>query len=444
MKCRVVCMCVCVGGNLAWFGHIWIGSLLYIPTSLIGILTIQYAWQTLEMRQGLDERQIFRNVHAGQLLLWGPLTVVGFAMGYGTSYLLASWVLAIFVSNFVSNWIPPRFIKSKFGMQALLYYVVSSTVAVFVVGQIVIVIVLLYVPMTGKMSFAYTHLLIAVIFSMCTNLVANPLVSASRWLLKPLQFKFIIVVLYCITIAGWISGSAMFPFTYDRPQRLTIQHKIWADAQNPSQSLNSYVSFLPFGRDLGLDYYLGSNSTGKWNKDEPNTKFQTQMTPNARGAYVFPSTASIPVNSIPTTSGLQLSLSSFNVTRGNSSSFLFKVDFIMPNHAAIVDFESFDEKIQVEDLIIEIDERYNLTFSSKKDNKFPESWFTFHQGDPFSNSRHSFAVYDLKKTAPLPLKLNAVSLFPHQSKQLKEIKGHLANWAAPMVAITGIQTIIIE
>nr|ACN35061.1 unknown [Zea mays] len=225
-----------------WFAHPYLAFLMFVPTSLIGLLLPRLTW---------------------------VYTLAGLSGGFLTFFISMSMLLGRFVSRIIrKQW-------SQQSPRSLVAYVLPMTPCLLYglyYGGFLIQFLIEKMGMMGSLPKPYGYFVPDVIVGAVVGLVVGwcfgPLSPvASRWLSK----TSIIHGFLQITVVALAISSQLFPYSTGAPKRVVLQHTFVTDANNIVDS--SYGFSVVDSNSLEF-LFNNAPEAAKWLKDNSELSFE--------------------------------------------------------------------------------------------------------------------------------------------------------------------------
>ncbi|NP_001146097.1 uncharacterized protein LOC100279629 [Zea mays] len=245
-----------------WFAHPYLAFLMFVPTSLIGLLLPRLTW-------GLSEQAHFWGAFGLYSLITMVYTLAGLSGGFLTFFISMSMLLGRFVSRIIrKQW-------SQQSPRSLVAYVLPMTPCLLYglyYGGFLIQFLIEKMGMMGSLPKPYGYFVPDVIVGAVVGLVVGwcfgPLSPvASRWLSK----TSIIHGFLQITVVALAISSQLFPYSTGAPKRVVLQHTFVTDANNIVDS--SYGFSVVDSNSLEF-LFNNAPEAAKWLKDNSELSFE--------------------------------------------------------------------------------------------------------------------------------------------------------------------------
>lgn len=245
-----------------WFAHPYLAFLMFVPTSLIGLLLPRLTW-------GLSEQAHFWGAFGLYSLITMVYTLAGLSGGFLTFFISMSMLLGRFISRIIrKQW-------SQQSPRSLVAYVLPMTPCLLYglyYGGFLIQFLIEKMGMMGSLPKPYGYFVPDVIVGAVVGLVVGwcfgPLSPvASRWLSK----TSIIHGFLQITVVALAISSQLFPYSTGAPKRVVLQHTFVTDANNIVDS--SYGFSVVDSNSLEF-LFNNAPEAAKWLKDNSELSFE--------------------------------------------------------------------------------------------------------------------------------------------------------------------------
>uniref|UniRef100_A0A804Q9R4 Zn-dependent exopeptidase superfamily protein n=2 Tax=Zea mays TaxID=4577 RepID=A0A804Q9R4_MAIZE len=251
-----------------WFAHPYLAFLMFVPTSLIGLLLPRLTW-VFPYKHGLSEQAHFWGAFGLYSLITMVYTLAGLSGGFLTFFISMSMLLGRFVSRIIrKQW-------SQQSPRSLVAYVLPMTPCLLYglyYGGFLIQFLIEKMGMMGSLPKPYGYFVPDVIVGAVVGLVVGwcfgPLSPvASRWLSK----TSIIHGFLQITVVALAISSQLFPYSTGAPKRVVLQHTFVTDANNIVDS--SYGFSVVDSNSLEF-LFNNAPEAAKWLKDNSELSFE--------------------------------------------------------------------------------------------------------------------------------------------------------------------------
>ncbi|KAL2611174.1 hypothetical protein R1flu_022866 [Riccia fluitans] len=218
---------------LTWFSRPWIALCMFVPSSLAGLLLPRILWRNASSKINVGQESVEWGGHWGGVGINALLTaVITLSGGSGPLDFLWAFFLILAFPFF-------RLCQHIFGKNSLLAmigYLLALTVPIAYsvnFGGVFVQFLAEKAGMTGSnplplgfyVSDAAMSLLVGGCMVMC---VAPILPVAARWIGKP----YIIRLLMYLSVGAAALSSRSFPYSYEAPKRLVLQHTFYTTGGN--------------------------------------------------------------------------------------------------------------------------------------------------------------------------------------------------------------------
>ncbi|KAM7487151.1 hypothetical protein LguiB_024635 [Lonicera macranthoides] len=238
------------GHSMNWFANPYLAFMMFVPSSLAGLLTPRIVWRCFPLSQDFSLLKSSKEELANTARFWGAF---GFYAILTFAYLLAG-LGGGFVAFFLSAFMLPAWFSfcmsvKSFGRQSL------RSAACFVIPLMPWLVYSIYfcailaqfliekMGMTGSLPPPYGYfipdILVAATIGVVTGLCVGPLVPVvGNWLARSSIMQFLLH----ITVLALALSSQFFPYSNDAPKRVVFQHTVLtADGQIVDSSFDLSV-----------------------------------------------------------------------------------------------------------------------------------------------------------------------------------------------------------
>ncbi|CAD6225992.1 unnamed protein product [Miscanthus lutarioriparius] len=247
-----------------WFAHPYLVFLMFVPTSLIGLLLPRVTW-------GLSEQAHFWGAFGLCSLITMAYTLAGLSGGFLTFFISMSMLLGRFVSSINrKQW-------SQQSPRPLVAYVlpmIPCLLYCLYYGGFLIQFLIEKMGMMGSLPKPYGYFVPDVIVGAVVGLVVGwcfgPLAPvAGRWLSKTSIFH----VFLQITVVALAISSQLFPYSTGAPKRVVLQHTFVTDGNNVIDS--SYGFSVVDSNSLEF-LFNNAPEAARWLKDNSELSFEEE------------------------------------------------------------------------------------------------------------------------------------------------------------------------
>ncbi|XP_010926709.2 uncharacterized protein [Elaeis guineensis] len=224
---------------MSWFAHPFLAFLMFVPSSLVGLLLPMTIWGFFPLSQDTSRLQVSKDALSDEARFWGAFglyavtTVVYLLAGLGggfLTYLISiSMLLAWFSFYLVSKHCGHLSLRSLAGYVVPL---IPCLTYVAYYGGFLDQFLVEKMGMMGSLPQPYGYfapdVIVATVIGLVTGWCVGPLVPVvGRWLARSSILKFLMQV----TVIALALSSQFFPYSIDAPKRVVLQHTfITADA----------------------------------------------------------------------------------------------------------------------------------------------------------------------------------------------------------------------
>ncbi|XXG50237.1 hypothetical protein AAC387_Pa02g4285 [Persea americana] len=217
---------------MSWFAHPYLAFLMFIPSSLVGLLIPRLRWGYLPISQDCTLRKTSKEVLSDEACFWGAFglyasitlayLVSGLSGGFLTFFLSVFMVLAWIFFCLLTKYFGHRSLKSVAGYVIIL--VPCLTFSVYF-GGILSQFLIEKMGMMGSLPHPYGYfvqdIVVAAVIGVVTGWCVGPLLPvAGHWLAR----SFIVQLLLQISVLALALSSQFFPYSAAAPKRVVLQH----------------------------------------------------------------------------------------------------------------------------------------------------------------------------------------------------------------------------
>ncbi|KAF9123649.1 hypothetical protein BGW39_008806 [Mortierella sp. 14UC] len=276
---------VLLGKPMQWFSHEWYPILIFGPTVIAGMLSVQYSVNDPKASTGASELSVF----SGLLIFFTVLLGLAIYAGLGSSYSLAMFSFS-FTAALAFNRIRVGTRKriNEQVEQAVVVnavdfstYLIAPAIPTTYFASITYILIDVLVPLTGRMGPSATvdHLAAGLV-ELLSFLICPPLLAFAHRFGRPIILKLITILLLAQVLITLFSLVALTPYDHMHPKRMFIQHLCDATSGETAVYLAHtdqgaiYNSFIaPVEQLLGTAVY----KTSKEDKDDWNSVFSIEF-----------------------------------------------------------------------------------------------------------------------------------------------------------------------
>ncbi|KAJ6813486.1 endoplasmic reticulum metallopeptidase 1 isoform X1 [Iris pallida] len=217
---------------MSWFAHPYLAFLMFVPSSLIGLLIPRTLWGFFKISQDTKLSKISKEDIYDETRFWGAFgfyamtTLAYLLIGFGGGFLEC-----LISASMIPAWLCFGLTNKHFGHQSLKslvgYVIPLLPCLVYTVyfGGIFIQFLIEKMGMMGSLPQPYGYfipdVLVAAVVGLVTGWCTGPLIPiASRWLART-------SILHCllqISVLALALSSQFFPYSVDAPKRVVLQH----------------------------------------------------------------------------------------------------------------------------------------------------------------------------------------------------------------------------
>ena len=209
-----------LGRPAGWFSAPWLAVLAFGAPAAAGTVAVHMLWRRRGLRR-LEPAVQVRVALAGGLLFWSALLALATIKSIGAGYIALVWVAGGSLALLVPMLTPraPRALTLAFTLAGMVPGMVVTL-------ELAVLFLAYFIPITGLMGMGAVDLIIAA-------LIAVALVAAVALPLATVQGSVgsgrVALGLCALGVVGLVLVATRFPYTADRPKRVTISHKADAD-----------------------------------------------------------------------------------------------------------------------------------------------------------------------------------------------------------------------
>ncbi|CAM6105759.1 unnamed protein product [Calypogeia fissa] len=212
---------------LTWFSRPWIALFLFVPSSLAGLLIPRVIWTGALRGSGVKQETIDWGGHWGSVALEAVLSAI-LTLSGGAGYLEFTWAMVLIAAFSIF-----RAIQQLFGKQSLLAligFLLSASLPMayaIYVGGMLIQFIGEKAGMTGSVPlpigfYVADVIMAALVGGVVVWSVGPALPVIATWIGKA---QLVRLLLY-ISIGSAALSSRAFPYSYESPKRLVLQHSV--------------------------------------------------------------------------------------------------------------------------------------------------------------------------------------------------------------------------
>ncbi|XP_068664506.1 uncharacterized protein [Aristolochia californica] len=232
------------GYGMNWFSYPYLAFLMYVPSSLVGLLTPRLIWSSFPSSR--------KEVLADEACFWGSFGFYACLTLAYTAAGLSGGFLTLFMSTFmVPAWITFYASTKLFGSESLKSvagYVIPLipclTYSVYF-GGICVQFLIEKIGMMGSLPQPYGYLvpdiIVAAIIGVVTGWCVGPLLPVvGHWLARSTIVKFLLH----FSVLALALASQFFPYSEEAPKRVVLQHTFFTADGNTILGSNYDVSVV--------------------------------------------------------------------------------------------------------------------------------------------------------------------------------------------------------
>ncbi|KAG2706640.1 hypothetical protein I3760_05G113100 [Carya illinoinensis] len=220
------------GRAMSWFAHPYLAFMMFVPCSLVGLLTPRIVWSCFPLSQDVSGPKTSREALSNEARFWGAF---GFYAILTLAYLVAGLsggFLTFFVSaSMLAAWPSFCFSVKYFGCHSLrstVFYIIPLipclTYCVYF-GGFLAQFLIEKMGMMGAVPPPYGYFLpdiiVAAIIGVVMGWCVGPVIPiCGHWLARSSIFQ----LLLHLTVLALALSSQFFPYSTDAPKRVVFQH----------------------------------------------------------------------------------------------------------------------------------------------------------------------------------------------------------------------------
>ncbi|KAL0928506.1 hypothetical protein M5K25_000390 [Dendrobium thyrsiflorum] len=216
------------------FARPYLAFLMFIPSSLIGLLIPRAIWISLPVSQKATCEKLSNEVLSDETFFWGAFGLYAFiTLVYHQAGLEGGYLTFVMSSTMLFSWFFFRLTRKHFGHQSLkslAVYVIPSipclTYSVYF-GGFFVQFLIEKMGMMGSLPLPYGYFvpdaIVAAIVGVVTGWCMGPILPlVSRWLAKPLILRCLLQ----LSVLGLAISAQFFPYSEAAPKRVVLQHTV--------------------------------------------------------------------------------------------------------------------------------------------------------------------------------------------------------------------------
>ncbi|KAG6544448.1 hypothetical protein Mapa_014086 [Marchantia paleacea] len=218
---------------ITWFSRPWIALCMFVPSSLAGLLLPRVIWTNSTVDINVRQESVDWSGHWGAVGLSGLLAAV-ITLSGGSGYLDFIW--AFFLIPAFPIFRICQHVFGKQSLMALMGYLVTLILPIaysVYFGGVFVQFLAEKSGMTGSnplpLGFYISDVIMSLLVGGCMVMSVAPILPVvARWIGKP----YIVRMLLYASIGAAALSSRAFPYTYDAPKRLVLQHSFYTSGGN--------------------------------------------------------------------------------------------------------------------------------------------------------------------------------------------------------------------
>ncbi|XP_077250312.1 Zn-dependent exopeptidases superfamily protein [Tasmannia lanceolata] len=222
-----------------WFAHPYLAFLMFIPSSLVGLLIPRILWRCFPISQDVSLLKTSKEVVSDRARFWGAFGLYasitfayllsGLSGGFMTFFLSAFMIPAWISFCLLSKYFGHRSLKSVAGYVLPLIPCLAYSVYF---GGFLVQFVIEKMGMIGSLPQPYGYfipdIVVAAAFGVVTGWCVGPLVPiVGHWLAR----SAIVQLLLHVTVIALALSSQFFPYSPSAPKRVVIQQTFRTSAE---------------------------------------------------------------------------------------------------------------------------------------------------------------------------------------------------------------------
>ncbi|KMZ63040.1 hypothetical protein ZOSMA_42G00800, partial [Zostera marina] len=234
---------------MTWFANPFLGFLMFIPSSIIGLLIPRTVFGFFAISQDGTSLKKTSKKLSNEAYFWGAFSFYGFlTLVYLLSGLGGGFLAYILSMSMAVAWFFFRMACKRFGDQSI------KSFAAYMIPMVPVIIYAVYfsgflvqflvekMGMMGSLPQPYGYfvpdIVVAAVIGVVTGLCVGPLLPfVSYWLCRPSILKFLLQ----FTVIALAVSSQFFPYSTEAPKRVVLQHTFRTD--NANRIVNSSYDF---------------------------------------------------------------------------------------------------------------------------------------------------------------------------------------------------------
>ncbi|KAI0530756.1 hypothetical protein KFK09_000304 [Dendrobium nobile] len=219
---------------MSWFARPYLAFLMFIPSSLIGLLIPRTIWISLPVSQKATSEKLSNEVLSDETFFWGAFGLYAFiTLVYHQAGLEGGYLTFVMSSTMLISWFFFRVTRKHFGHQSLkslAVYIIPSipclTYSVYF-GGFFVQFLIEKMGMMGSLPPPYGYFvpdaIVAAIVGVVTGWCMGPILPlVSRWLARPLILRCLLQ----LSVLGLAISAQFFPYSEAAPKRVVLQHTL--------------------------------------------------------------------------------------------------------------------------------------------------------------------------------------------------------------------------
>ncbi|KAL3501024.1 hypothetical protein ACH5RR_035473 [Cinchona calisaya] len=261
--------------SMNWFSNSYLAFLMFIPCSLVGLLTPRFFWRNFPLSQNDSVVNSPKEELADEARFWGAFGIYSFmTLGYLIAGLNGGFVTFLLAVCMLPAWISFRLSMKFFGHESLrstACYVIPLVPCLMYslyFGGFLAVFLIEKMGMTGSFPPPYGYfipdIVVAATIGLVTGWCFGPLLPVvGRWLARSSIMHFL---LHGSIIALALS-SQFFPYSTDAPKRVVFQHTIRTSGASHVEDTsyefavvdsNSLLFVFNYAPEVASELHIGS------------------------------------------------------------------------------------------------------------------------------------------------------------------------------------------
>ncbi|KAJ6851924.1 endoplasmic reticulum metallopeptidase 1 isoform X1 [Iris pallida] len=217
---------------MSWFAHPYLAFLMFVPSSLIGLLIPRTLWGSFQISQDAKFSKMSKEAIYDETRFWGAFgfyafttvayLLAGFGGGFLSCLITVSMIPAWLCFGLTSKYLGHQSLKTLVGYVIPLFPCLTYIVYF---GGFLVQFLIEKMGMMGSLprpyGFFVPDILVAAVVGVVTGWCMGPLIPITgRWLAR----SSILHCLLQVSVLAWALSSQFFPYSIDAPKRVVLQH----------------------------------------------------------------------------------------------------------------------------------------------------------------------------------------------------------------------------